>query len=148
MISLSKAREAAKSFILNGNWTQQPTQIIFYADNNTAAITCIYKGTPGKAQAQSLAFRNHINDILNEVESTLVAISWVLGHAGIASNEKADRLTREGAKRRPDRCDYKTQVYVLSLHKREMLEASLFRWSNHLSPHNSGFHLANTIPPH
>src|SRR5260221_1693139 len=53
MTGLSEAREAAKSFIINGEWTQQPTQIVFYADN-TAAISHIYKGTPGKAQVSQL----------------------------------------------------------------------------------------------
>ncbi len=146
MIGLSTARETAKLFILNGNWTHQLTQIIFYADN-TAALTRIYKGTPGKAQAQSLAFRSHIGDILNEVENALVAISWVPGHTGIAGNKKVDQLAKEGTKRRPDRCDFKTQAFVSSLHKREMLEAWTFRWSNHPNLHNSGFHSANTIAP-
>ncbi len=146
MIGLSTARETAKLFILNGNWTHQLTQIIFYADN-TAALTHIYKGTPGKAQAQSLTFRSHIGDILNEVENALVAISWVPGHTGIAGNKKVDQLAKEGTKRRPDRCDFKTQAFVSSLHKREMLEAWTFRWSNHPNLHNSGFHSANTIAP-
>ncbi len=111
------------------------------------ALTCIYKGTPGKAQAQTPVFRSHIEDILNKVENVLVAISWVPGHTGIASNEKADQLMKEGAKRTPDRCDFKTQSFISSFHKREMLEAWTFRWSNHPNPHNSGFHLVNTIAP-
>ena len=48
------------------------------------------------AQAQSLAFRKHIKDILNEVQEALVAISWVPGHAGITGNERADHLTKDG----------------------------------------------------
>src|SRR5260370_13201464 len=101
MTGLSTAGEATKQFILNRDWVQQPSHIVFYADNS-AAISCIYKGTPGKAQEQSLTFRNHIKDILKETEDTLIAISWVLGHANITGNEKADHLAKEGAKLRPE----------------------------------------------
>src|SRR5260370_13658476 len=90
MTGLSKAGEMAKNFILNGDWNHQPTCIVFYTDNS-AAISHIYKGTPGKAQKQLLAFRKHIQDILNEVEEAMVAISWVPGHTDIIGNETADK---------------------------------------------------------
>ena len=102
MTGLSTAGEATKQFILNRDWVQQPSHIVFYADNS-AAISCIYKGTPGKAQEQSLAFRAHIKDILKEVEGALIAISWVPRHSSIHGNKKADCLAKEGAKLRPDR---------------------------------------------
>ena len=89
MTGLCAAAEAAKQFILNGDWTQQPMHIVFYA-NNSAAISHIYKGTPGKAQDQSLAFRGHIKEILNEVQEALLAISWVPSHSKIAGNKEAD----------------------------------------------------------
>ena len=101
MTGLSVAGKATKHFILNGDWIQRPSCIIFYMDN-PATISRIYKGTPGKAQEQSLTFRNHIKDILKETEDTLIAISWVLGHANITGNEKADHLAKEGAKLRPE----------------------------------------------
>ena len=100
MTGLSVAGEAAKHFILNGDWIQKPSCIIFYMDNS-AAISCIYKGTPGKAQEQSLTFRNHIKDILMETEDTLIAISWVPRHVNITGNEKADHLAKGGTKLRP-----------------------------------------------
>ncbi len=146
MTRLSEAGEVAKSFIINGEWTQQPTQIVFYADNTTA-ISHIYKGTPGKAQAQSLSFRKHINDILNEVKEALIAISWVPGHAGIARNEKADHLAGDRAKMRLNRRDLLMQAFVASQHKKEMLEAWIHRWSNRPNTPNSGFHAANTLTP-
>ncbi len=101
MTGLSVAGEAAKHFILNGDWIQRPSHIVFYADNS-AAVSHIYKGTPGKAQEQSLTFRNHIKDILKETEDTLIAISWVPGHVNITRNEKTDCLTKEGTKLRPE----------------------------------------------
>ncbi|SRR5258708_9247829 len=110
-------------------------------------ISHIYKGTPGKAQAQSLAFRKHIKDILSKVQGALVAISWVPGHTGIIRNERADCLTRDGTKTRLVRQDLLTQAYVASLHKREMWEAWIHRWSNHPNPLNSGFHTANALTP-
>ena len=81
MTGLSTASKATKCFILNRDWIQKPSHIIFYADNS-ATVSCIYKGTPGKAQEQSLIFRNHIKDILKETEDTLIAISWVPGVDG------------------------------------------------------------------
>src|SRR5260370_41284428 len=113
MTGLSKAGEITRNFILNGDWTHQPTRIVFYADNS-AAISRIYKGMPGKAQKQSLAFRKHIQDILNKVEEAIVAISWVPGHANIAGNEIADHLTKKGAKLRPKQPNLKTQAFVAS----------------------------------
>ena len=79
MTSLSEAGRAAKQFILSGNWIKQPTQIVFYTDNSVA-ISHIHKGTPGKAQKHSLAFRRNIATILSKVREALVAISWVPGH--------------------------------------------------------------------
>ncbi len=101
MTGLSEAGKAAKHFILNGDWTHQPFHIVFYTDNS-ATISHIHKDTPGKAQEQSLAFRSHIKDILNEVDDTLITVSWVPGHTNITRNEKADHLTKEGAKLRPE----------------------------------------------
>ncbi len=91
MTGLCAAAEAAKQFILNGDWTQQPMHIVFYA-NNSAAISHIYKGTPGKAQDQSLAFRGHIKEILNEVQEALLAISWVPSHSkkSLATRKQTD----------------------------------------------------------
>src|SRR5258708_25359891 len=93
------------------------------------------------------SFRKHINDILNEVKEDLIAISWVPGHAGIAGNEKADCLTRDRAKMRPNRRDLLMQAFVASQHKKEMLEAWIHRWSNHPNTPNSGFHAANALTP-
>src|SRR5258708_2233652 len=146
MAGLSAVGKATKQFILNGEWAQQPTRIIFYADNS-AAIACIHKGSPGKAQEHSLAFRNHITEVLNKVKDALVAISWVPGHSNIAGNKEADRLAKEGTKLRPRLRDFKTQAFMASLHKREMLEAWTFRWNNQPNHPSSGFHPANTLPP-
>src|SRR6266436_3582488 len=47
MTGLCMAAEATKQFVLDRDWTQQPTHIVFYADNSVS-ILHIYKGTPGK----------------------------------------------------------------------------------------------------
>ncbi len=146
MTSLNEAGKAAKQFILNGAWTKQPTRIVFYADN-TAAISRIHKGTPGKAQEHSLAFRRNIAEILNVVKDSLVAISWVPGHSNVPGNEEADCLAKEGAKQTPAPRDLKTQAFMAALHKREMLEAWRHRWNNQQINPSSGFQPANTIPP-
>ena len=146
MAGLSAAAEIAKQFILNSPWTQQPTHIVFYADNS-AAISHIHNGTLGKAQEHSLAFREHITEILNSVKEALIAISWVPGHSNIPGNEEADQLAKEGAKQCPTQCNFKTQAFMASLHRREMLEAWTHKWNNHQTHPSSGFLPANTLPP-
>src|SRR5258708_39823841 len=37
MAGLCMAHEATKQFVLDGDWTQQPTHIVFYADNSVKA---------------------------------------------------------------------------------------------------------------
>src|SRR5258708_16170369 len=86
MAGLSAAGEATKQFILNGEWAQQPTHIVFYADNS-AAIACIHKGSPGKAQEHLLAFRNHITEVLNKVKDSPIPISYVPAHFNIRENK-------------------------------------------------------------
>ena len=130
MTGLCMAAEATKQFVLDRDWTQQPTHIVFYADNSVS-ILHIYKGTPGKAQKQSLTFRRQIKGILNKVKDVLIAISWVPRHSSIVGNKEADQLTKEGMKLRPDQHNHKTQAFMASLHKREMLEEWTHCWNNH-----------------
>ena len=43
--------------------------------------------------------------------------------------------------------DYKSQAYIAVLHKRELLNAWRFKWTNNLNPTSSGFQPTNHIPP-
>ena len=98
------------------------------------AIHRIFEGSPGKAQAHSKGFRWEICDILNSNEESKVAISWCLGHQGIIGNEEADNLAKLGSKLNPDRPNYKTQAYVVALHKWELLEALETQVVEHTEP--------------
>ena len=114
--------------------------------DNTGAIHRIFEGSPGKAQAHSKGFRWEICDILNSNEESKVAISWCPRHQGIIGNEEADNLAKSGSKLNPDRPNYKTQAYVVALHKQELLEAWKHRWLNTLNPPSMWFQPANRIP--
>ena len=119
--------------------------IVFYADNS-ATISHIHKGTPGKAQKHSLAFRKNIAEVLNKVRDALVAISWVPGHSNIPGNEEADHLAKEGAKLALSEIS-KLKPSWPPFTKGKLLEAWLHRWSNHQINPSSGFQPANTLPP-
>jgi len=146
MAGLHAATVEARHFIKNETLNRRPHKIAFYADN-TGAIHRIFEGSPGKAQAHSRGFRKEICKILNADTEAMVAISWCPRHQGIPSNEEADKLAKSGAKMTPERPNYKTQVYVATLHKHEMQEAGQHRWSNTPNPPGAWFQPANNIPP-
>ncbi|KAF8299657.1 hypothetical protein DL93DRAFT_2029984, partial [Clavulina sp. PMI_390] len=67
--------------------------IWFFADN-TGALQCIYKGTPGLDQDCSTLFRKTIHEILDCHPSMKITIEWVPGHHNILGNEMADTLAK------------------------------------------------------
>src|SRR5260370_38442878 len=132
MAGLHAATTKMRQFLENMPTNRRPSRIVFYADN-MGAIHRIFKGSPGKAQAHSRAFRKVICDILNVNKETKVAISWCPGQ-GIIGNKKVDKLAKSGSKLHPERPNYKTQAYISVLHKCKMLEEWRHRWSNMLNP--------------
>src|SRR5258708_2801435 len=146
MAGLHTAATEARRFIEDAPQEDKPHKIALYADN-TGAIQRIFEGSPGKAQAHSRGFRKEICEILNADDEAVVAISWCPGHHGIIGNEEADKVAKSGAKLQPERPNYKTQAYIAALHKREMLEAWRYRWSNTPNPPRAWFQPANIIPP-
>ena len=75
MVGLHAAAEEAWRYITCNETHPKPDNLIFYADNS-AAISKIFEGSHGKAQAHSRAFRKNISKILNETERIKIAISW------------------------------------------------------------------------
>src|SRR5258708_24324834 len=137
MVGLHMVAIETRCFIKSIPPDSRPHKIVFYADN-MSTIQRIFKGSPGKAQAHSRGFRHEIFNILNTDDEAMIAISWCPGHQGIPRNEEADKLAKSGSKLPPERPNYKTQAYIMALHKREMQEACHHRWSNTLNPPTSG----------
>jgi len=145
MAGLWAAVEETKKFILDTQPELKPKRVIFYA-NNTTAITKIFEGAHRKAQQHSKGFRKAIGSILCNNTKTKIAISWCPGHSGIIGNEAVDKLAKSALLKTPMNPNYKTQAYVGTLHKRELLEEWRFRWMNTPNATQSGFHLANRLP--
>ena len=146
MVGLHMVAIETRCFIKSIPPDSRPHKIVFYADN-MSTIQRIFKGSPGKAQAHSRGFRHEIFNILNTDDEAMIAISWCPGHQGIPGNEEADKLAKSGSKLPPERPNYKTQAYIVALHKREMQEAWHHRWSNTPNPPSAWFQLANNFPP-
>ena len=87
MIALKKTAEEVQRMIRGSYGNVNPKLITFYADN-VAVINKISSSTPGKAQGQSMAFRETITQILDEQEDNKVAISW-------CPATKVSRVTKE-----------------------------------------------------
>jgi len=146
MVGLQAAAEETRRYILDEQTETKSERIIFYADN-LAAITKIFEGAHGKVQQHSKAFRRAIGMILCTNTETKIAISWCPGHSSIIGNEEADKLAKSALLLNPMNPNYRTQAFVGTLHKRELLEEWRFRWMNTPNPIRSGFHPANRIPP-
>src|SRR5258708_39954120 len=128
MAGLHTATTEARHFIEDTPQEDKLHKIALYTDN-TGAIQRIFEGSPGKAQAHSRGFRKEICEILNADDKAIMAISWCPGHHGIIGNEEVDKLAKLGAKLQPEQPNYKTQAYIVALHKCKMLEAWRYRWS-------------------
>src|SRR5260221_7583345 len=68
-------------------------------------------------------------------------------YSSIIGNEEANKLAKLTSTQNPTNPNYKTQAYMGTLHKCELLKEWRFRWTNTPNPPCSGFHLANRIPP-
>ena len=72
---------------------------------------------------------------------------WCPGHFDIEGNERADKLAKSGSYLIPKKPNYKSLSYIGSLHKCEIGEEWLHRWTNSHTSLWSKFHIANHIPP-
>ena len=144
-----RALEAAAVLIheLVDSATSTPPSKIIIATNNTGALQRIFKGSPGKAQGNSITFHEHILAILDQHENMQLALTWCPGHFDIEGNERADYLAKSGSRSHQKIPDYKSLSYIGSLNKHEIGEEWVHRWANHPSTLRSKFHIANRIPP-
>ena len=131
MAGLQAAAEEAFKYTTDPKTTQKPSKIIFYADNS-AAIRKIFEGAQGKAQSHSREFRRHpgCHQLVPRTPR----------------HKEADGLAKSSSHQRPQNPNFKSQAYIHTLCKRELLEAWRFRWTNTLNPQHSGFHQVNRIP--
>ena len=126
--------------------TPSPSRIIISSDN-TGALQQIFQGSPGKAQASSTAFRSNILNLLDQHANLCIALTWCPGHFDIEGNERADELAKSGSHLIPKHPNYKLISYIGSLHKCEIGEEWIHRWTNSHTTLRSNFHTANHIPP-
>ena len=106
-----------------------PMNIIIALDN-TGATQCIFKGSPGIAQASSLKFRKCILRALDYNQDLKIAITWCPGHFNIEGNKRADTLAKCGAYNRPTNPSYRSISFIGSEHKHGTEEEWKQRWTN------------------
>ena len=106
-----------------------PSRVVI-SSNNTGALYRIFNGSPGKAQASSLTFHNNILNLLDQNENLHITLTWCPGHLDIEGNKRADELAKSGSFLIPKNPIYKSLSYIGSLHKCEISEEWLHRWTN------------------
>src|SRR5260370_30912263 len=88
-----------------------------------------------------------ILDLLDKNKELHIALTWCPGHFQLEGNERADELAKSGSHLTPKYPNYKSLLYLGSLHKQEIGEEWLHRWTNSHTTLCSKFHVANRIPP-
>jgi len=140
-----KALKVASSMLLNlfnNADPAVPSRIVISSDN-MGALHWIFQGSPGKAQEYSLTFHRNILNLLDQHINLHIALTWCPGHFNIKGNERADELAKSGSFLIPKKPNYKSLSYVGSLHKCEIGEEWLHRWTNSHTSLCSKFHIAN-----
>ncbi|EJD33470.1 hypothetical protein AURDEDRAFT_37820, partial [Auricularia subglabra TFB-10046 SS5] len=70
----------------------------FFADNESS-IRTILKRRLAAGQVFSIAFTQHVEELLLGDERRRVSVEWVPGHEDVAGQEATDRLAKAGTRR-------------------------------------------------
>ena len=135
LLALYNATEALKQ------WERQPQKAVFLSDS-LSALQSLTSKTPDDSQKRLM---DNINEL---AQSTKVILQWIPAHTGIAGNEIADQLAKEGRKKgqRSSHLSYKETRTLIRNRQKSTFIASIGGYNPQKDPlHQLSSHEQTTI---